>query len=95
MTFGLAAVLLVLSVAALVLCCKLVRKNAVSVVLIVLLSVVVLALAAYMGLTLIFSTRYKISRQMHKTKPYFSDTQCAKKYGFLRYLRYGAVLFPR
>ncbi len=54
MTFGLAAVLLVLSVAALVLCCKLVRKNAVRVVLIVLLSVVVLALAAYMGLTLIF-----------------------------------------
>lgn len=51
---GLAAVLLVLSVAALVLCCKLVRKKAVRVVLIVLLSVVVLALAAYMGLTLIF-----------------------------------------
>lgn len=54
MTFGLAAVLLVLSVVALVMCCKLVRKNAVRVVLIVLLSVVVLALAAYMGLTLIF-----------------------------------------
>ena len=54
MTFGLAAVLLVLSVAALVLCFKLIRKKAVRVVLIVLLSAVVLALAAYMGLTLIF-----------------------------------------
>lgn len=53
MTFGLSAVLLVLSVAALVLCCKLMRKNAVRVVLIVILSAVVLALAAYMGLTLI------------------------------------------
>ena len=95
MTFGLSAVLLVLSVAALVLCCKLIKKKALRIVLIVILSVVVLALAAYMGLTLILLTRYKISRQTHKTKPYFSDTQCAKKYGFLRYLRYGAVLFPR
>ncbi len=54
MTFGLAAVLLVLSVAALVLCFKLIKKKALRIVLIVILSVVVLALAAYMGLTLIF-----------------------------------------
>lgn len=54
MTFGIAAVLLVLSVAALVLGCKLIKKKALRVVLIVLLSAVVLALAAYMGLTLIF-----------------------------------------
>lgn len=54
MTFGLSAVLLVLSVTALVLCCKLIKKKAPRVVLIVILSVVVLALAAYMGLTLIF-----------------------------------------
>ena len=54
MTFGLAAVLLVLSVAALVLFCKLIKKKAPRVVLIVILSAVVLALAAYMGLTLIF-----------------------------------------
>lgn len=53
MTFGLSAVLLVLSVAALVLCCKLIKK-ALRIVLIVILSAVVLALAAYMGLTLIF-----------------------------------------
>lgn len=54
MTFGLSAVFLVLSVAALVLCCKFIKKKAPRVVLIVILSVVVLALAAYMGLTLIF-----------------------------------------
>ena len=54
MTFGLSAVLLVLSVAALVLCYKLIKKKALRIVLIVILSVVVLALDAYMGLTLIF-----------------------------------------
>ena len=54
MTFGLSAVLLVLSVSALVLCCKLIKKKALRIVLIVILSAVVLALAAYMGLTLIF-----------------------------------------
>ena len=54
MQFGLASVLFVLSVAALVLCCKLIKKKAPRVVLIVILSAVVLALAAYMGLTLIF-----------------------------------------
>ena len=54
MTFGLSAVHLVLSVAALVLCCKLIKKKALRIVLIVILSAVVLALAAYMGLTLIF-----------------------------------------
>lgn len=54
MTFGLSAVLLVLSVAALVLCCKLIKKKALRIMLIVILSAVVLALAAYMGLTLIF-----------------------------------------
>ena len=54
MTFGLSAVLLVLSVAALVLCYKLIKKKALRIVLIVILSAVVLALAAYMGLTLIF-----------------------------------------
>lgn len=40
MTFGLSAVLLVLSVAALVLCCKLIKKKALRIVLIVILSVV-------------------------------------------------------
>lgn len=58
MTFGAAAVLLVLSAAALVLCCKLsnklIKNKALRIGLIVILSAAVLALAAYMGLTLIF-----------------------------------------
>ena len=54
MTFGAAAVLLVIAVIALVLCGKLIKHKALRIGLIVILSAAVLALAAYMGLTLIF-----------------------------------------